>query len=144
MATRTLLAGNRTLTTESREEHHARLMEPHRRIDQGVQMPQANLYIGGPADKLDDAGLRPELRHLPDHAQNTLYGKQNTNLAYPLGNVNGARTGSIPDQMDQSRRTSELQPISGTRIIGGESPKLPFSDTEILLAVVCVVALQFN
>jgi len=120
MATRTLLAGNRTLTTEGREEQHARLMEPYRRIDHSVHPPQPNMYTRGPVNRLDDARLLPESRYPPDYTQKTLYGQQNAVLPSHLGGFDGARTGSVSGQIDQSRRTSELQSISDARMSSGE------------------------
>lgn len=120
MATRTLLAGNRTLTTDGREEQHARLMEPYRRIDDSVHASQSNIYTGGPANRLDDTRLRAESRYPSDHTQKTLYAHQNAVLPAHLGGVDYARTGSISGQIDQSRRTSELQSISDARMSSGE------------------------
>jgi len=129
MATRTLLAGSRPLTTEGRNEHHARLVEPYRRIDAGFYVPQANLLIKGPANKQENIKLLPESRYLPDYMQNTLHGRQNSETTSPLGSVDGARTGSMSSQIDQSRRTSELQPTSDARIFNGEWFELPvFND----------------
>lgn len=124
MATRTLLAGNRTLTMEGREEQHARLTEPYRRIDHGYHAPQANLHFKGPANKLENIRSLPDSRYLPDYMHNSLYGQQSSAITSPLGSVDDARTGSISSQVDQSRRTSELQPTSDARISSGECVKL--------------------
>lgn len=121
MATRTLLAGNRTLATDDHEEQHARLMEPYRRIDHSVHAPQPNIYTGGPANRLDDTTLRAESRYPSDHTQKTLYAHQNAVLPAHFGGVDYSRTGSISGQIDQSRRTSELQSISDARMSSGES-----------------------
>jgi hypothetical protein len=126
MATRTLLAGNRTLTTEAceeqrtGEEQHARLMEPYLRIDHAVRAPQSSLYTRGPVNKLDDARLLPESRYPLGYTQNTVYGEQKRATTTPLGNVDAARTGPTSGQIDQSRRTSELQPISDARVSSGK------------------------
>ena len=120
MATRTLLAGNRTFTTEGGEEQHARLMEPYRRIEHGVHAPQSNLYTRAPVDRLDDTRLLPESRYPLDYTQNTSYGQQKTAMISCLGGVNENRTGPITGQIDQSRRTSELQPTSDARPSAGE------------------------
>jgi hypothetical protein len=127
VATRTLLAGTRTLNTEGHDEHHTRLVEPHRRIDHGIYAPQANLYMKSTANKPENIRLLPESRYLPDYLQNTPYGQQNSAITSPLGSVDGARTGSMSSQMDQSRRTSELQPTSDARISSGEcfEPSFP-------------------
>ena len=120
MATRTLLAGNRTSTTDGREEHHARLMEPYRRIEHGVHVPQPNLYTRVPVNRLDDTRLLPESRYPLDYTQNTSYGQQKVAMTSRLGGVDETRTGSTSGQIDQSRRTSELQPILDARASGGE------------------------
>ena len=129
MATRTLLAGTRTVTAEAREERHTRLMEPYLRIDHSVHAPQPNTYIRGPVNRLDDTRSFPESRYPSDHTQKALYGQQNALLTSHIGGVDGARTGSMSGQIDQSRRTSELQPISDARISSGELLELLFSDS---------------
>ena len=128
MATRTLLAGNRTFTTEGRGEQHARLMEPSRRKEHGVHAPQANLYTRGPVNRLDETTLLPESRYPLDYTQNTSYGQQRTAMASRLGGVDETRTGSASGQLDQSRRTSELQPVTDARISGGEWHCSPLFD----------------
>lgn len=126
MATRTMLAGNRTLTTEApgeqrtRDEQHARLMEPYPRIDHAVRVPQSNLYNRGPINKLDNARSLPESRYLPGYTQDTFYGEQKRANTPPLGNVDAARTGLTSGQIDRSRRTSELQPVSDARVSSGK------------------------
>jgi len=129
MATRTLLAGNRTFTAaEGREEQHARLMEPYRRIEQGVHAPQTDLYTRAPVNRLDDTRLHPESRYPLDYTQNTSYGQQKTVMTSRLGGVDEIRTGPMSGQIDQSRRTSELQPNSDARIPGGELFCFPLFD----------------
>jgi hypothetical protein len=136
MATRTLLAGTRPLTTEGYNEQRARFMESHRRIDHGFHVPQANLHIKGPANKPENIKLLPESRYLPDYMQNTLHGRQNSATTSPLGSVDGARTGSMSSQIDQSRRTSEIQPTSDARIFNGEWFELPVSNDHQSLPIV--------
>ncbi|GAB7326316.1 hypothetical protein MBLNU13_g10288t2 [Cladosporium sp. NU13] len=118
MATRTLLAGDRSLTTEGRGEQHARLIEPYRRIEHGVYAQQANPYTRGPVNRLDDTRLLPESRYPLDYAQNTPYGQQKTAMTSGFGSTDDTRAGPMSGQIDQSRRTSELQPISDARISG--------------------------
>lgn len=120
MATRTLLAGNRTFTTEGRAEQPARLKEPYRQTEHGVHAPQANIYTRGPVNRLDETRLLPESRYPLDYTQNTAYGQQKTAMTSRLGGVDETRTGSVSGQVDQSRRTSELLPITDARISGGE------------------------
>jgi hypothetical protein len=120
MTTRTMLAGNRSLTTEAREEQHARLTEPYVRIDHAVRTPQADSYTRGPVDKLNDDRLLLESRYLPGHTQDTLYGEQKRANTIPLGDVDGVRAGLISGQIDQSRRTSELRPFSDARVSSGK------------------------
>ena len=117
MATRTLLAGNRSPTTEGRREQHSRGMEPYRQIEHGVYAQQANPYTRGPVNRLDDASLLPESRYPLDYTQNTSYGPQKMAMTSCLDET---RTGSVSSQIHQSRRTSELQPISDARIPSGE------------------------
>lgn len=131
MATRTLLAGDRTLTPESREEQHARLMEPYRRIDHGLHMTQANTYNRGPANRMDDTRLLPESRYSSNYSQKPFYGQLNTTITYPLGSVDEARTGSISDQINRTRRTSELQSNSNARAANGKLFNLPSSTASI-------------
>jgi hypothetical protein len=119
MATRTLLAENRTLATDGREEQHARVMEPYHRIDHGLHMPQANTYNRGPANRLDDTRSFSESNYISGYSQKQLHGQPNTTITYPLGSVDGARTLSISDQIDRSRRTSELQSNSNARASNG-------------------------
>ena len=128
MATRTLLAGNRTFTTEGRGEQHVRLMEPSRRTEHGVHAPQANLYTRDPVNRPDETILLPESRYPLDYTQNSSYGQQRTAMASRLGGVDETRTGSASGQLDQSRRTSELQPVTDARISGGEWHCSPLFD----------------
>jgi hypothetical protein len=131
MATRTLLAENRTLATDGREEQHARVMEPYRRIDHGLHMPQANTHNRGPANRLDDTISFPESRYSFDYSQKPFHGQPNTTITYPLGSVDGARTLSISDQIDRSRRTSELQSNSNARASNGKLFILPSLTTGV-------------
>lgn len=128
MATRTLLAGNKTFTTEGREEQHARLMEPHLRIEHGVHAPQSNLYTRAPVNRLDDTRLHSESRYPLNYTQDTSYGQQKTAMTSRPGGVDEIRTGPIFGQIDQSRRTSELQPISDAPISGSDLFLCPLFD----------------
>lgn len=139
MATRTLLAGNRPFTMDGHEERRARLMEPYRRIDHGFHVPQANLHIRDPTNNSGNTRLLSEPRYLSDYTPNTLYGQQTSAITSPLGSVDEARTGSISDHIDQSRRTSELQPTSDARTSNGGSITSFSQTTNIPSACLCVV-----
>ena len=128
MATRTLLAGNKTFTTEGREEQLARLMEPHLRIEHGVHAPQSNLYTRAPVNRLDDTRSHQESRYPLDYTQNTSYGQQKTAMTSRPGGVDEIRTGPIFGHIDQSRRTSELQQMSDAPVSGSELFYCPLFD----------------
>jgi len=74
---------------------------------------------------MDDARLLPESRYYSDYSQKPFHGQPNTTITYPLGSVDGDRTGSISDQIDRSRRTSELQSNSNARASNGKLSNLP-------------------
>jgi hypothetical protein len=63
-----------------------------------------------------------------DYTQNTFYGQQKTAMTSRLGGVDEIRTGPVSGQIDQSRRTSELQPIFDARPSGGELNRFPLFD----------------
>lgn len=127
MATQTLLSRNRIPSTDGHEDQHARLLEPHRRIDQGIHMPHANLHIRGPTNIPDNNRLLSESRLFPDHMTNALYRPQNTSITSPPSHFDETRTGSMSDHVDHSRRTSELQPTSDARTSNGACWILSFS-----------------
>jgi hypothetical protein len=113
MATRTLLTGNHSSTTDRRrEDQRVRLTGPYRRIDHGFR---ANLHIPAPERRSDKIPPLAASRHFSDHRSNPPYGQRDTSITSPLGDVDETRTGSISDQADQSRRVSELQPTFDAR-----------------------------